>query len=196
MYYILKNYNGENLDEFFEQLKRFKAIPVGENGDVKTETQEVPTEARSTFLALTEKLIYKFGMGVNPDDLEGTVTNVRIRALFSLLDLKANDFEAEVDASFNALLWFLNAYYEVYNPAMVFEPSEVKLTFNRSMVINEKEQLESLVKQKGIISDKTLLENHPMVDNVEEEMERLAEELGDLTITDLEDDLEDDMDNE
>jgi hypothetical protein len=44
------------------------------------------------------------------------------------------------------------------------------------MIINQIEMMETLIKQKGIISDTTLLENHPLVDDIEMELERIEEQ--------------------
>lgn len=190
MYYILKNYNGQDLDEFFSDLKAYKAVPIGDDGDVITATQEVPTIARKTMLDLTEKLIYKFGMGVNPDDVEGNVTNVRIKALFTLLDLKANDFESEISSAFDMLLWFLDRYYELYIPAQLFDLESVELIFDRSLIMNEIEVLNAIAAQEGVVSKQTQLENHPWVINAIAEMKRIEDEAATLIIDDDEDDEE------
>jgi hypothetical protein len=50
------------------------------------------------------------------------------------------------------------------------------ITFNRSQIFNEGEIIDNCMKSMGIVSRKTILEKHPFVENVEEELIRLKEE--------------------
>lgn len=172
LYWVLKNYQGQDIDEFFENMKRYKSVKVGEDGSADTKQIEIPTEARKTFLDIVEKLIYKFGMGVNPDDIEGNITNVRIKALYSNLDLKANDFEGEVIDFWNQFIYFVNMFQKIKNRAEV----ENYIEFDRSMMLN-KVELATLSNQSiGAISEETRLKNDYRVENVEEEIARMKEE--------------------
>lgn len=173
IFWILKNYQGQDIDEFFENMKQFKALKVGENGDAKTEQAKIPTEAREKMLSIIEKLIFKFGMGVNPDDIEGNITNVRIKALYSNLDLKVNDFEGEVMDFFLELIYFIQKFNELKG---ISKEIDTTIEFDRSMMINKAELIDLANKSIGAISEYTRLRNDPRIENVEEEIERMKQE--------------------
>ena len=173
-FYIIKNYGGENLAEFMEQLKQLKAVPVGDDGDVKTEQLKIPVEARKTFLDLTDMNIFKFGMGVDTTDLTGSsITNVVIKAMFADLDLKADQFEVQVTQFLNNITWFINWWLDNLRNQPMITP---KFTYNRSLIVNEVELLKANAEQKGSISEDTRLSNHVWVKNVEDEKELIEEE--------------------
>ncbi|MFP4015797.1 MAG: phage portal protein [Halanaerobiales bacterium] len=197
-WWVLKNFGGQDIDEFFEQLKKFKAIKVDEGGEAHSEKMDIPTEARMKFLDKTEKLIYKFGMGVNPDDIEGNITNVRIKALYSNLDLKANDFEQEVRKFFYDVLYFINRHRKSNNENEI-DPEGVELEFDRSMLINEVEKAELANDSQGRLSEPTRLSHDPRVKDAEEEIEIMKQERSDYVDLDNlgnEDDEDDDPDEE
>ena len=57
-----------------------------------------------------------------------------------------------------------------------FENEEATITFNRDILINETEAIESCVKSVGILSDETIIEQHPWVDDVQKELERIKKQ--------------------
>jgi hypothetical protein len=129
-----------------------------------------------------ETAIYKFGMAVDPSKTKGgSLTNVHIKAMFANLDLKASEFEQQVRDFIWRLLYFVNTYRQQARQ----QPTTLKkIRFDRSMIINEAELLEANAGQLGTVSDETRLGNHPWVDDVEAEKERLEAEKGAITITD------------
>lgn len=189
-WWVLKNFDGQDIDEFFAQVKKYKALKVGDGGEAHPEQMEIPTEARMKFLDKTEKLIYKFGMGVNPDDIEGNITNVRIKALYSNLDLKANDFEQQVRQFFFDVMYFINRARELNNEE-TFDINEIDIEFDRSMLINEVEKAELANQSIGSLSEPTRLSHDPRVKDVEQEVERRREEREDYIDLDKVNEMED-----
>lgn len=175
IYWILKGYDGENLNKFLDQVKKFRALKVGDGGDARPETIDVPTEARKEAKEGLEKDIFTFGQGVNPNTLEGggNITNVVIKARFANLDLKADQFEDEILAFIYRMLYFINVYHQLNNEN---EIEIEKITFDRSMIMNEVELLNANAQQRGNVSKRTRLENHPWPLNVDEEIKRMEDE--------------------
>lgn len=168
-YFVIKNFQGDNYDEFLHQLKQSKAIKVGDDGDVTTNQLQIPTEARSVFLELTDRNIFKFAMGVDTTQLSGgSLTNVAIKAQFADLDLKADKFEGEIRKFVRELIDFIGKYEG--------KDYDDEVTFSRSMVVNEMEMVEAVNNSAMTISKRTQLDVHPLVDDVEEELRRLEEE--------------------
>lgn len=171
-FFTLKGYAGDtkNLAEFMRQLKKYKAVPVGEDGEVEANQLEIPTEARKVFLERLEKDIYKFAMAVDLTSINGGsgITNVYIKAMFSDLDLKCNEFENEIRKYIKAILDFIN---EQMGTAYTDE-----FTFDRSIIMNKQETVDTLIKLVGLLSDETVRELLPFDIDLEQEKTRLVDQ--------------------
>lgn len=53
---------------------------------------------------------------------------------------------------------------------------EVEFIFNKSMITNETEKIENCANSVGMISNKTILANHPWVRDTDEELEQIENE--------------------
>ena len=104
--YVVKGFEGDNLDELMVNIKAKKHIGVGEDGDVDIKTVDIPVEARQAKLELDEKNIYRFGQGLNTAGLKDTAatTNIAIKSAYSLLDLKCNKMEIRLKQFMRKLL--------------------------------------------------------------------------------------------
>ena len=95
--YVVKNYQGENIDELIQSVKARKAVGVDSEGGLEIQTVNIPYQARQTKLALDEDNIYRFGMGFNSQKVgDGNITNVVIKSRYTLLDLKCNKLEIKL----------------------------------------------------------------------------------------------------
>ena len=73
------------------------------------------------------------------------------------------------------MLWFINAH--LYNTNVGdFSNETVDFIFNRNVMINESIIIENCQKSQGVISDETIIANHPWVDDPQKELERIEEE--------------------
>lgn len=159
--------------ELMDWLKKYKMISVRQDGGIDIISREVPYQARSEFLAILKKLIYTFGKGVDIDDLKGgSLTNVVIKAHFSLLDMKANKFIKEIKRYIKECLKINNKWHELHSK-MLSDINSVIITINKTILINELENADIIMKLDGILSRKTLLKNCFMVDDVEAELKEL-----------------------
>lgn len=103
--WVVKGFQGDNLEELIQNTKTKKHIGVDADGGVDVKTIDIPYLARQTKLEVDEKNIYRFGMGFNSAQLgDGNVTNVVIRSRYSLLDLKCNKLETRLRAFLNGLV--------------------------------------------------------------------------------------------
>ena len=173
MYWILENFQGENIEDFLEQVKLYKTLKVGEGGRAKPETIQIPVEARKVMLDITETNIYKDGFGFNSDKIgDGNITNVVIRSRYENLNMKANEFEEEMREGIYQLLDFLNRYYEITNQEQI-DPEEIEVNFDRTLIVNDLEYATLSNESKGFLSEQTRLKNDPRVTDVEKEIERM-----------------------
>lgn len=66
----------------------------------------------------------------------------------------------------------MDKYLELIG-AGVHPGCEIDVTFNRDIAINESQAITDCAASKGIISDETIIKNHPWVEDAAEELDRL-----------------------
>ena len=177
---VLKNYDGENLGEFRQNLAAYGAVKVrtvdGTDGGVETLSIEVNSENYKTVIELLKKAIIENGKGYDVSELRGggTPNQMNIQSVYSDIDLDANGMETEYQAGFESLKWFVDAY--LYNKGLGdYSAVDVDVIFNRDMLIDENGVIENCLKSQGLLSQETVLKNHPWVDDVLLEQKRLKE---------------------
>ena len=107
-------------------------------------------------------------MGNNPNQMN-------IQSMYSDIDLDANGMETEFQAAFDDLIWFINQ--DLANRGQGdYDAEEVTIVFNRDMLINESESIENCSKSVGILSNETIVAQHPWTTDVELELGRLQKE--------------------
>ena len=178
---ILKNYDGQNLGEFRKNLAAVGAVKVrtvdGADGGVDKLTIEVNSDNYKAIIEIFKKAIIENAMGYDAKDdrLAGNPNQMNIQSMYSDIDLDANNMETEFQASFEDLLWFINCHFA--NMGMGdFEGEEVDIIFNRDILISEGEVIENCQKSVGVLSDETIIANHPWVDDPQAELERLQKQ--------------------
>jgi len=177
---VLMNYDGENLGEFRRNLATYGAVKVrtvdGAAGDLKTLQIEVNSENYKVIIEIFKKAIIENAMGYDAKDdrMAGNPNQMNIQSMYSDIDLDANNMETEFQASFEELLWFIDMH--LFNiGAGDFEKEEVNVIFNRDILINETESINN-VNASQDLSLESRLANHPWVDDVDAELERIKKE--------------------
>lgn len=178
---VLVNYDGENLGEFRKNLATYGAVKVktvdGAGGDLKTLQVEVNSQNYQVILEIFKKAIIENAMGYDAKDdrLAGNPNQMNIQSMYSDIDLDANGMETEYQAAFEELLWFINVH--LFNVGMGdFENEDVEIIFNRDMMISESEVIDNCQKSTGLLSDETIVANHPWVDDPAAELDRIAKQ--------------------
>ena len=112
------------------------------------------------------------GYDAKDDRMGGNANQMNIQSMYSDIDIDANDTETEYQAAFEEILWFVNAHLANCGYGD-FESEQVKIIFNRDILMNKTEAIENCQKSAGIISDETIISHHPWVDDPIAEQERL-----------------------
>jgi len=178
---VLKNYDGTNLGEFRRNLATFGAVKVRYDGETKggVETLEITVNAENyrVILEIFKKALIENAMGYDAKDdrLSGNPNQMNIQSMYSDIDLDANDMETEFQAAFEDILWFVNAHLANTGQGD-FDGEEVAIVFNRDILINETEAIENCQRSVGILSDETIVGQHPWVDDPARELERLEKQ--------------------
>lgn len=174
---ILKNYDGQDLGEFRRNLSVFGAVKVRDDGGVETLQVEINAENYKGILELLKKSLIENARGYDAKDerMSGNPNQMNIQSMYSDIDLDANGMETEFQAALEQLLWFINQ--DLSNRGLgEFENEEISIVFNRDMLLNESEVVENCVNSVGILSTKTIVEQHPWTKDVNWELKRLLEE--------------------
>src|SRR5690606_12716876 len=167
-------YDGTNLGEFRRNLAIYRAVKVSDDGGVDTINLNINVEASEKHLDRLRKDIYEFGRGVDTqaEYFGGDKSGVALKFLYADLDMDANTIETEFQASFEQLRWFIDQH--IYNTTGQDYSSEVvDIIFNRDIIINEAEVINMARNSVGILSDETIVANHPWTTNVQAELERI-----------------------
>lgn len=89
--YVVRGFEGNNLDELMQNIKAKKHIGLPEEGGVEIQTISIPVEARKEKMEVDEQNIYRFGFALDTHGLKDTAatTNLAIESAYSLLGMKA-----------------------------------------------------------------------------------------------------------
>ncbi len=176
--YVVKGFDGENLDEMMFNMKAKKHVGVDTEGGVEIKTIDIPYQARQTKLELDEKNIYRFGMGFNSAQLgDGNITNIVIKSRYSLLDLKCNKLEIRLKQFMRKLLKIVLAEINEEHETD-YQQKDVYFNFEREVMTNaaDNAQIELTDAQKRQIEVNILLSLATQLGN-EKMMELIAEQL-------------------
>ena len=187
--YVVKGFQGDNLDELMMNMKAKKHVGVDEEGGVEIHTIDIPYEARQTKLDLDEKNIYRFGMGFNSAQLgDGNITNIVIKSRYALLDLKCNKLEIRLKQFMRKLLKVVLAEINELN-STDYQQKDVYFNFEREVMTNaaDNAQIELTDAQKKQVEITTLLNLATYLDE-ETLMQNICETL-DIDYEDIKDKL-------
>lgn len=178
---VIQNYDGENLGEFRQNLATYGAVKVrtedGKSGGVSTLEIEVNAENYKEIIKLFKRALVENAAGYDAKDerLGANPNQMNIRSMYNDIDLDANDMETEFQASFEELLFFVDAHL-ANSGAGDYEDEQVKIIFDRDMMMNETEVMKTLTEAGLRLSQETLISQSPYVTDVSQELERLEEE--------------------
>lgn len=175
---VIKNYDGTDLDEFRHNLAAYGAVKVktvdGAGGGIDTLSVKVDAANYQAILTLLKTAIMENGMGFDAklDKSYRSLNELNIKAMYSDICLDANDMETEWQAAFVDLLWFVKTY--CYNLGLGdFRNEEWRLIFNRDIMVDESEVIANCVRSREVISDQSIIAQHPWVNDVQGELRRL-----------------------
>ncbi|MBI6020015.1 phage portal protein [Clostridium perfringens] len=182
--FILKGYGGEDLGEFMDNLNYYRAISVDDNdGGVDALNPTMDVEAIKIHYEQLKRDINECGQGVNKDlDKFGSApSGIALKFLYSGIDLKSNSLEVLFKKAFKELLYFINIYLSESSQGS-YKDVPVELIFNKNIKINETETITNCINSKGVISNKTIMANHPWVQDPVAEQEQLDKEKEEFVI--------------
>lgn len=173
----VKGYEGEDTATLAMELVKYKVANLAsdDGSGVTAHQLDIPYEARKDLADRTKRAIYEQGRGVNfsdPDSTGDSPSGIAIQRMFAPLETKCNEMEGSLTSLLDKLLYFIYTWENKNANSL----PEYTIVFDKNMLMNEVEQVEKCKNSIGIISLRTVLENHPFVDDVELEIQRIEEE--------------------
>lgn len=176
IYWTITNAGGMDdvdLAKFIQHMKTVKAALVGEEAKAEAHTQDVPVQARETYLTRLDKDLTKDAMALDTEAIaNGNTVATAIRAAYEPLNEKTDDFEY-------CVVEFIQSILEL--AGIDDDP-----TFKRSMIVNMAEETNMVLAAAQYLDDETILKHLPFIgvdevqdilDNkVREEANRFVEE--------------------
>ena len=130
---------------------------------------------------MLKKAIIENARGYDSRDerMNNNPNQMNIQSMYSDIDLDANGMETEYQAAFEEVLLFIKTYLKDIGKGDYFN-EEVNVIFNKDQLINESEVIENCKASFDILSDKTVIEQHPWVNDVNAELEEIKKQKDDL----------------
>ena len=174
---ILKNYGGQNLVEFRKNLATVGAVNVDGDGGVEKLTVELNAQNYKDIIKIFKDALIENGRGFNAkDDRLGSNPNeMNIQSMYADIDLDAIGMEVEFRSGLVKLLYFVNAYFS-HMGFGDFENEKVDIIFNKDILVNESQTIANCKASVGIISDETIVAQHPWIKNPVEELEKIKKQ--------------------
>lgn len=171
IYWVLKNYQGQDLSEFLADYKYYKTISIDTEGEASPHTIDIPYQARQVALDILRKEIFESAMALDITILSGgSLTNVAIKANMADLDLKTDVFEIEM---YDFMENLIELYKENFN-----DNSDYTFKFKRRTLLNDTETIDNILKFRADIDHRTALKLNPLIDDdeIEDIIEAMDEE--------------------
>lgn len=174
--FVLKNYGGQDLGEFVEELRKSLAVKVDSDGGVDTIQPAVDVSAVLSFVDKQRRDIYDLADAVDTKDPDlGNASGTALNFRYMGLDNDCAALGNGLKAAFRRMKTFIDAYFAVMGKGD-FSKEKIDVVFNTDMPVNESEVIANCRNSDGIISRRTIMENHPWTENPDEEQKRLDKE--------------------
>lgn len=168
----LQGFTGDDefYDETMKKMQKFKMICLPDNEtDADYISVDIPVEAREILLTSIKENIFKIGQGLDPDKIgDGNITNIVIKNRYSALDMKANKTIKQSKVFYEKFIDCINMFYKTSYKS--------DITFNKSVIWNESEIIDNLVKSMDMIPDEIILETHPYIKDLEKAKKLMEEQ--------------------
>jgi SPP1 family phage portal protein len=172
---VVKNYDGTDLGEFVYNLAQYRTVLLRDNGDVQTLDTSVTVEALEAHLERLRRDIFEFGAGIDTQDKNlGNSSGVALKFLYADLDMDMRNFGMQLTNSLEYLTKFI--FDDINRTFHAAYDGQIDVIFNTDIAINETETIDNLKNSVGLISEETIVKNHPYVNDPVREMELMQKE--------------------
>lgn len=175
--YVLKGATGTDMKTFRKNLTVFGAVSLPEGGELSTLEHKSNSETLIASVDKFSEMLISYGHGFDTKRSMGTGTpnEMTLKSMYNDIDQDADDVEAEFNYKIDELLWYVD--FDLANKGKGdFSNEEVEIKFNRNMIMLDSETIKNIGASDGLVSNETLLRQHPYVQDVDKELERIKKE--------------------
>lgn len=160
IYWVIKNAGGMNdkdLDKLRTRLKLTHVLSVdtGDGTDIEPQTQEIPYNARNSFLDRIKTDLYADFGALNVSNISASaVTATQINAAYQPLDENADDYEYQIIECVQNILRIAGL------------PEETPI-FKRNRIANQNEEIQNVILEAPYLDSETILKKLPNISDDE-----------------------------
>lgn len=179
---VLKGLSAEikDLVEAKQFLTSLGITAVDEQGDVSYLQANINIDNVQKKLENLKKDIKEFSCTVNTQDIQlgNNPSGVALKASYQDLDTYMNDLEVEFELFMQNFKYFFDKWlvFKGEFTEQELAQTDITITLNRDMMMNETEMIENTAKLSGLVSQETLDNYNPAVETHEIEQERREQE--------------------
>lgn len=175
---VIRGYNGESLGELVHNLRLFRAVSVQSDGGVEDVGQAMDSTAAENHLTRLRKDMYSGASCVDTTRVDnlGNQSGVAMRYIYSDLDMDCMDLWTDVEEQVLKPLAQFFLYDHYAKTGQSFSNLKMDFIANTDIAVNETETCTNLKNSVGLISEETIVANHPYVTDAKAELERLRKE--------------------
>lgn len=166
-------------DSEFLNMKRNRMLILPENGEADWLVKKTDNQTVESYKNRLTKDIHRFSNvpDINSEDfmtdISGTALKYRWQAMEQACANKERLFVESLYLRQKAICNILAI------KGLNFQYADVTAHFKRNLPVNMNETIQLVATLKGVISDETLLSQLPFIDSVQEELEKIEEEMDD-----------------
>jgi SPP1 family phage portal protein len=160
-----------------EAMAASGALSVPEGVDIKFITKQMDVNATEKLCSIIEENIYQFAKAINSRDenFAGTITGIALSYKMNPLDQKCLTMERKIITAFRYQYKLLCDIWRTRRIADI-NYLDVNFKFKRKYPQNLASEADIAEKLRGTVSLTTILQNLSIVENVDEELQRIAED--------------------
>lgn len=172
---VVRGYGGGDKGEFSQNLATYRTIFVDDaQGGVEQLESKADTTCTEAHLSRLKEDIYETGNGVNiQKDMLSETSGVALKLRYADLDQDCAAMASNFAASLEQLCWFIKVDLMDQLGDVDLNDIELDVLFNADGIINELDVIQNCMNSVGIISDETIIANHPWTTDLDREVERV-----------------------
>ena len=128
------------------------------------------------FLDNERRDIYDYAAAVDTKDPDlGNASGTAINFRYMDLDADCDSLGTELKDTFHRLKLFIDVYFQITGQGD-FTSEDFDIVFNMDLPVNETDVINNARTSDGLISKRTILQNHPWVTDVDVELDQIDKE--------------------
>lgn len=174
---VVKNYDGQDAGEFMANVNQHRTMFVSGDGDASS--LEIPLDITGVlnYINVLNSTMYEIANGIDSSSKDTRDTSgVALSQLYRDLATEVKEWEIELRMSFRRCIDFM--LYDIYmrDTSKDYRDIEYSVEFVYDIIVNETEQIQNALTSKGLISDETIIDNHPWAPDTAYEIKQMREE--------------------